>query len=183
MFSPLPLVLLPPALLPPGLREASTVVRTDGFEVFLAAPKGWSIEARPNRYDGLPAVLFRRGEDFRTAKTVMFMNLDRRKFPDLAAFAANRRAEFLKGRPGAVVRSAGKLLAGDGRVALTFDFDDPKIPQSERRAYLTTADGVVTLFLQCATPTARTSQAGELKALVETFRDLHAPHPAPRDGT
>lgn len=177
MVSPLPLLILPAVLGAP-----SSVVRGNGFEIFLAAPKGWAIEARPNRYDGLPAVLFRRGESFRTAKNVMFVNLDRRTDPDLAAFAANRRADFLKSRPGATVRPIGSLLAGDGHTALVFAFDDPRIGQYERRAYLTTADGIVTLFLQCDTAKARGAHAGAFHALIQTFRDLHAPHPRSTGG-
>ena len=177
----LALVALSPGGISPGgisAVESSTVLRTGGFEVFLAAPEGWTIEARPNRYDGLPAVLFRKGEAFRTAKNVIFVNLDRRRLPEIGPFVANRRAEFLKGRPGAAIRPRGKILAGDSRLALVFDFDDAKISQHERRAYLETADGIATLFLQCATPEGRTRHAGAFGALIGTFRDLHAPRPA-----
>ena len=163
--------------LKPALGEASTVVRAEGFEIFIAAPKGWSVETKPSLKLGLPAVVVRRGEDFNTAKNVMFLNLDRREDPDLPAFVANRRASFLKDRPGARVAPVKGLLGGDGSPATVFDFDDPKIPQYERRAYLRTADGIVTLFLQCATPGSRTTHAPRLAELVASFRDLHAPHP------
>ncbi len=172
MLAPLAFLTLLP------LRGApSAVVRAEGFELFLAAPQGWTIETAPSRDDGLPAVVVRRGESFRTARNVMFLNLDRREAPSLPEFIANRRAFFLKDRPAAKVRPAGKALAGDGSPATLLDFDDPKIPQFERRAYLTTADGIVTLFLQCASPQARTVHSPAFKALVESFRDLHAPHP------
>ena len=156
----------------------SAVVRAQGFEVFLAAPRGWTVDARPKRSEGsLPAVLVRPGESFATAKSVMFLNLDRQKDPDLAAFVATRRGEFLKGRARASVRVAGTLVAGDGTNAVLLDLDDPTIPQYERRAYLVAHDGVATLFLQCSGPEARRVDAAALKALVASFRDLHAPHP------
>lgn len=170
-------MLAPLALLLAVAPGESAVVRAEGFEIFLAAPKGWAIDARSKRRAGLPAVLVRSGEAFDTAKNVMFLNLDRRELPDLDAFVANRRAYFLKDRPRAKVRPLGPLTAGDGHTALLFEFDDPSVPQYERRAYLPAQDGVVTLFLQCATPEARAAHAIALKALVETYRDLHAPHP------
>lgn len=170
-------MLAPLALLFTVVSGESAVVRADGFEIFLAAPKGWRIDALSKRGEGLPAVLVRPGEAFDTAKNVMFLNLDRREFPDLAAFVANRRRDFLKGRPRAEVRPVSGLTAGDGHPVLLFDFDDPSIPQYERRAYVLAQDGVATLFLQCATPQGRQAHAAALKALVESYRDLHAPHP------
>ncbi|RYG32556.1 hypothetical protein EON81_20360 [bacterium] len=169
MILPLALVALPPAP-----RESSVVVRAEGFEVSLIAPSGWTAESDPNAYDSLPAVLFRKGEDFRTAKNVMFLNLDARKRPDLTAFVANRRASFLKDRPGATVRPASKMETGDGSSALLFDFEDPKIGQYERRAYIETTSGIATLFLQCATPEARKIHVPAFQTLVKGFRDRHA---------
>lgn len=150
------------------------------------APAGWILDVRSQRNNGLPAVLYRRGESWQTGPAVMYVNTI---VPDSGVADPLRRViradsvRFADAIAGMHVDTAATLRTAGNRAAFTRSFHGDS-GNLELVAYVPSRT-IITLFvLSARTRPAFDAARSSFEALVRSYRfltDRVTVRPAPTD--
>jgi hypothetical protein len=140
----------------------------------LQAPAGWILDVRSQRNNGLPVVLYLRGESWTTGAAVMYVNT---VVPDSGVVDAVPeviRADserFSNVVPGMHVSVAMRLQTADGRAAevRAFHGDSGNV---ELVAYIPARTIIAVVVLSARTRAALASARSAFEALVKSYRFL-----------
>jgi hypothetical protein len=150
------------------------------------APAGWILDVRSQRNNGVPAVLYRRGETWQAGPAVMYVNTI---VPDSGVADPLRRViradsvRFADAIAGMRVDTAATLRTADNRAAFTRSFHGDS-GNLELVAYVPSRP-IITLFvLSARTRPAFDAARSSFEALVRSYRfltDRVTVRPAPTD--
>jgi hypothetical protein len=138
----------------------------------ISAPEGWVLDNEAGVNQGLPCVLYPKGESWANARTVIYGKIAGTKFEDVNAFVAVAVKEMEKthGNPKEKIAS-GKT--SDGRDYFINEYPATKnYSQWERVAYIQLPKAVAYIVLSSRDEASYRKDAAALRELLKTFAYL-----------
>ncbi len=135
----------------------------------IGAPEGWVLDNEAGADQGLPCVLYPKGETWADARTVMYAKIAGTKFEDVNAFVAMAIKEMEKthGKPKEKIAS-GKTH--DGHDYFINEYPATKnYSQWERVAYVQLPHAVAYIVLSSRNEASYRKDAGALEGALKTF--------------
>jgi tetratricopeptide (TPR) repeat protein len=135
----------------------------------IAAPQGWTLDNQSGASQGLPCVLYPKGESWSDARTVMYAKIAGTQFEDVNAFVAMAIKDMEKthGKPKERIAS-GKTL--DGHDYFINEYPATKTyPQWERVAYVQLPHAVAYIVLSSRDHASYQKDSGALQQVLKTF--------------
>jgi len=140
----------------------------------ISAPEGWVLDNESGVEQGLPCVLYPKGESWADARTVMYAKIAGTKFEDVNAFVAFaiKDMEETHGKPREKIAS-GKTM--DGREFFINEYPATKAySQWERVAYVQLPKAVAYIVLSSRDEARYRKDAPALREVLKTFAYLEA---------
>jgi hypothetical protein len=138
----------------------------------ISAPEGWVLDNESGVDQGLPCVLYPKGESWADARTGMYAKIASTQFDDVSAFVAFAIKEMEKthGKPKEKIAS-GKT--GDGRNYFINEYPATKnYSQWERVAYVQLPKAVAYIVLSSRDEASYRKDAPALREILKTFAYL-----------
>ena len=138
----------------------------------ISAPEGWVLDNESGVAQGLPCVLYPKGESWADARTVMYAKIAGTKFEDVNAFVAFAIKDMEKthGRPKEKIAS-GKTM--DGRDFFINEYPATKAySQWERVAYVQLPKAVAYIVLSSRDEASYRKDAPALREVLKMFAYL-----------
>jgi len=135
----------------------------------ISAPEGWVLDNESGAEQGLPCVLYPKGESWADARTVMYAKIASTQFEDLNAFVvmAIKKMKAKHGTPKAKIAS-GKTQ--DGHDYFINEYPATKIySQWERVAYVQLPNAVAYIVLSSRDQANYRKDAPALQEVLKTF--------------
>jgi hypothetical protein len=140
-----------------------------GYAFVLAAPEGWVLDDVSGRKEGLPAVIYKRGDSWSRATTVMYASPVRKsKGETVASIIAADVRRFREGNPGIVVEDGPPAAVTGGRMLPVKVFRGTKAGDSEVVVYADQSSCVVMIVLSGTADGVRDARAS-FAALLQTY--------------
>lgn len=116
----------------------------------ITAPTGWVIDNTAGESDGLPCVLFRKGQTWETAEPLMYAKIASTTHEDAEAFARTAIEEMKKQRGEYEVKrvAAGKTKGGQAYFINHYS-PSKNYPRTERVAYVQMPQAVAYFVFSC----------------------------------
>jgi hypothetical protein len=133
----------------------------------ISAPSGWVLDNESGKEQGLPCVLYPKGESWADAKTVMYAEIAGEEFEDVNAFVAMaiQKMAAKHGRPKEKIAS-GKTK--DGRNYFINEYPATKTySQWERVAYVQLPHAVAYIVLSSRDKKSYQKDSGALEAMLK----------------
>jgi len=136
----------------------------------IAAPDGWIIDNSAGAENGLPCVLFRKGQTWETADPLMYAKIASTSAEDAGAFAKKAIAEMKKERGDYETRrvGSGKTKGGQSYFINEYSPGD-NYPRIERVAYVQMPRAVAYVVYSADSVAALRKHEGALRQLLESF--------------
>ncbi len=138
------------------------------------APEGWVLDNQAGVEQGLPCVLYPKGESWAHARTVMYAKIASTQFEDVSAFvaAAIKDMEKTHGKP---KEKIDKGKTGDGQSFFINEYPATKTySQWERVAYIQLPKAVAYIVLSSRDEASYRKDASALREVLKTFAYLEA---------
>jgi hypothetical protein len=138
----------------------------------ISGPEGWVLDNESGASQGLPCVLYPKGESWADARTVMYAKIAGTKFEDVHAFVASaiKEMERTHGKPRERIAS-GKT--GDGHDYFINEYPATKnYSQWERVAYVQLPKAVAYIVLSSRDEASYRKDAPALREVLKTFAYL-----------
>ncbi len=135
----------------------------------IAAPEGWVLDNESGAQQGLPCVLYPKGESWADARTIMYAKIASTQFEDVNAFVATAIKEMAKthGKPKEKIAS-GKTQ--DGHDYFINEYPATKTySQWERVAYVQLPHAVAYIVLSSRDRASYQKDSGALQEVLKTF--------------
>jgi hypothetical protein len=135
----------------------------------IAAPEGWVLDNESGSKQGLPCVLYPKGESWADARTIMYAKIASTQFEDVNAFVAMAIKEMAKthGKPKEKIAS-GKTH--DGHDYFINEYPATKTySQWERVAYVQLPHAVAYIVLSSRDHASYQKDSGALQETLKTF--------------
>src|ERR1700694_5849941 len=135
----------------------------------IAAPEGWVLDNESGSSQGLPCVLYPKGESWADARTIMYAKIAGTKFEDVNAFVATAIKEMAKthGKPKEKIAS-GKTH--DGHDYIINEYPATKTySQWERVAYVQLPHPAAYIVLSSRDHASYQKDSGALQEVLKTF--------------
>ena len=116
----------------------------------IAAPAGWVIDNTAGEGNGLPCVLFRKGQTWQSAEPLMYAKIASTSHEDAEAFAKTAIEEMKKERGDYAVKrvATGKTKGGQSYFINEYSPNE-KYPRTERVAYVQMPKAVAYIVFSC----------------------------------
>jgi hypothetical protein len=138
----------------------------------IAAPEGWVLDNESGVEQGLPCVLYPKGESWADARTVMYAKIASTQYEDAEKFAAVaiKQMESKHGKPKGRIE---KGKTGDGRAFFINEYRATKTySQWERVAYVQLPKAVAYIVLSSRDEASYRKDAPALRDVLKTFAYL-----------
>ena len=136
----------------------------------IAAPDGWVIDNSAGAGQGLPCVLFRKGQTWQTAEPMMYARIASTSVEDAKSFAKTAIAEMKKERGEYEVTRVGSGKTKGGEEYFINEYSPAEnYPRSERVAYVQLPNAVAYIVYSAETKAALRKHQAALKQLLESF--------------
>ena len=138
----------------------------------IAAPEGWVLDNESRAQQGLPCVLYPKGESWADARTIMYAKIASTQYEDVNAFVATAIKELAKrhGKPKEKIAS-GKTH--DGHDFFINEYPASKTySQWERVAYVQLPHAVAYIVLSSRDKASYQKDSPALEAVLKTFTYL-----------
>ena len=135
----------------------------------IAAPEGWVLDNESGAQQGLPCVLYPKGESWADARTIMYAKIASTQYEDVNAFVATAIKEMAKthGKPKEKIAS-GKTH--DGHDYFINEYPATKTySQWERVAYVQLPHAVAYIVLSSRDHASYQKDSGALQEVLKTF--------------
>jgi hypothetical protein len=135
----------------------------------ISAPEGWVLDNESGSKQGLPCVLYPKGESWADARTIMYAKIASTQFEDVNAFVAMAVKEMAKthGKPKEKIAS-GKTH--DGHDYIINEYPATKTySQWERVAYMQLPHAVAYIVLSSRDRASYQEDSGALQETLKTF--------------
>ena len=144
----------------------------------IKAPDGWVIDNESGTEQGLPCVLFRKGETWETAEPLMYAKIASTEVTDAEAFAKKAIAEMQKERGEfPVKRTASGKTAGGEPYFVNEYAPTEEYTRAERVAYIQMAKAVAYVVFSAETKATLEKHGRALIQVLESFRALNVTPP------
>jgi len=136
----------------------------------IAAPAGWVIDNTAGESNGLPCVLFRKGQTWQNAEPMMYAKIANTSHEDAEAFAKTAIEEMKKQRGDYAVKrvATGKTKGGQSYFINQYSPSE-KYPRLERVAYVQMPKAVAYIVFSCDSEQALRKHQRALTELLETL--------------
>ena len=136
----------------------------------ITAPAGWVIDNTAGESDGLPCVLFRKGQTWQTADPLMYAKIASTTHEDAEAFAKTAIAEMKKERGDYEVKrvASGKTKGGQSYFINHYSPSE-NYPRTERVAYVQMPNAVAYIVFSCDGEQALRKHQRALTDVVESL--------------
>jgi len=135
----------------------------------IAAPRGWVLDNESGAEQGLPCVLYPKGETWANARTVMYAKIASTQFEDAEKFVAMAIKE-MKDRHGLPKKKIDKGKTGDGHDYFINEYPATKTySQWERVAYVQLPKAVAYIVLSSRDEASYRKDAPALREVLKTF--------------
>jgi hypothetical protein len=139
----------------------------------IEAPKGWVIDNSSGAEQGLPCVLFRKGETWQTAEPLMYAKIAGTDATDYEAFAKRAIEEMTKQRGDASPKRIATGKTAGGQSYFVNDYSPTeKYERCERVAYIQMPNAVAYVVFSAENSAGLRKHAGALTELIESFRAM-----------
>ena len=138
----------------------------------IAAPEGWVLDNESGAEQGLPCVLYPKGESWADARTVMYAKIASTQYEDADKFAAVaiKQMESTHGKPKEKIE---KGKTGDGQAFFINEYPATKTySQWERVAYVQLPKAVAYIVLSSRDEASYRKDAPALREVLKTFAYL-----------
>jgi hypothetical protein len=138
----------------------------------IAAPEGWVLDNESGAEQGLPCVLYPKGESWADARTVMYAKIASTQYEDADKFAAVaiKQMESTHGKPKEKIE---KGKTGDGQAFFINEYPATKAySQWERVAYVQLPKAVAYIVLSSRDEASYRKAAPALREVLKTFAYL-----------
>lgn len=141
----------------------------------LSAPKGWVLDNSAGLEQGLPCVLYRKGDTWQNAEPLMYAKVARSDAADSEAFAAEAIKEMKKERGDFAVERLHSGKTKDGSAYFVNEYAPTKeYPRHERVAYIQMPKAVAYIVFSADTKQAVRKNEGALKQVLDSFSSMEA---------
>jgi hypothetical protein len=135
----------------------------------IAAPQGWVLDNQAGADQGLPCVLYPKGESWADARTVMYARIASTQFEDVNAFVAMAIKE-MKTKHGTPKERIASGKTRDGHDYFINEYPATKTySQWERVAYVQLPHAVAYIVLSSRDEASYRKDSGALQELLKTF--------------
>ena len=136
----------------------------------IAAPAGWVIDNAAGQNDGLPCVLFRKGQTWEKADPLMYAKIANTSHEDAEAFAKTAIEEMKKQRGEYAVKrvATGKTKGGESYFINEYSPSE-NYPRPERVAYVQMPKAVAYIVFSCDGEKALRKHQRALTEVVESL--------------
>lgn len=136
----------------------------------IKAPAGWVIDNTAGESNGLPCVLFRKGQTWETAEPLMYAKIASTSHEDAEAFATTAIAEMKKQRGEYEVKrvATGKTKGGQSYFINQYS-PNADYPRTERVAYVQMPKAVAYIVFSCDDAKALSKHQRALTEVVESL--------------
>src|SRR5436190_12119378 len=138
----------------------------------ISAPEGWVLDNESGAEQGLPCVLYPKGESWADARTVMYAKIASTQYEDAEKFvaAAIKDMEKTHGKP---KEKIDKGKTGDGQSFFINEYPATKTySQWERVAYIQLPKAVAYIVLSSRDEASYRKDSGALQEVLKTFAYL-----------
>ena len=135
----------------------------------IAAPEGWVLDNESGMEQGLPCVLYPKGESWADARTVMYAKIAGTEYEDAVKFAevAIKQMESRHGKP---KEKIDKGMTGNGQPFFTNEYPATKTySQWERVAYVQLPKAVAYIVLSSRDEASYRKDGHALREVLKTF--------------
>lgn len=141
----------------------------------IKAPEGWVIDNEAGLENGLPCVLFRKGETWETADPLMYTKIAGTDATDYEAFAKKAIAEMEKERGAFPVKRIASGKTADGQSYFVNEYSPTEeYPRCERVAYIQMPRAVAYVVFSAEKRATLEKHEQALTRLLESFRAMDA---------
>jgi len=165
------------ALLLPAIADQvpSAIVYGPKGAFNITAPAGWVIDNTAGESNGLPCVLFRKGQTWRTAEPLMYAKIASTTYEDAEAFAKIAIEEMKKQRGDYDVKrvASGKTKGGQSYFINEYSPSE-NYPRTERVAYVQMPKAVAYVVFSCDGEKAVRKHGRALSDVVESLIAMEA---------
>ncbi|MEP6778084.1 MAG: hypothetical protein ABI944_06485 [Chthoniobacterales bacterium] len=139
----------------------------------IAAPEGWVIDNTAGADDGLPCVLYRKGDTWKNADPLMYAKIASTSYEDAEAFAKKAIGEMKKERGDYETKrvESGKTKTGQSYFINEYSPNE-KYPRVERVGYVQLPAAVAYIVYSGDSEAAFRTHQPALKQLLESFSYL-----------
>ena len=136
----------------------------------ITAPAGWVIDNTAGESNGLPCVLFRKGQTWQNAEPMMYAKVANTSHEDAEAFATTAIEEMKKERGEYEVKrvATGKTKGGETYFINQYSPSE-KYPRIERVAYVQMPKAIAYIVFSCADEKALHKHQRALTEVVESL--------------
>lgn len=139
----------------------------------IAAPQGWVIDNGAGAQQGLPCVLYRKGESWDTGDPVMYAKIAGTSVEDAETFVKDAIDDMKKHRGEVKVKRVETGKTKDGRVWFINEYSpNEKYPRSERVAYVQLPKAVAYIVYTSEDEAVFRKHQDALKQLLASFSYL-----------
>ncbi len=144
----------------------------------IAAPEGWVIDNSAGAENGLPCVLYRKGQSWENADPLMYAKIASTSIEDAEAFAKTAIAEMKKERGEYKTRRVDSGKTKDGCAWFINEYSPNKAySRTERVAYIQQPKAVAFVVYSGDTEASFRKHQRALKQLLEAFTSLDVKQP------
>lgn len=147
----------------------SGIVYSDAGAFSIDAPKGWVLDTKSGKPDGLDAVFYPSGGSWRASKAVMYARSVPKKGKTLDQYVVQEIKEFSKQAPGIEARDVKAKDASGKPLRMVF-FTVPKPEAHETVAYIDSPKMVALLVLTSRDKKSYEAVGAAFKELVSSYR-------------
>lgn len=141
----------------------------------IKAPEGWVIDNRSGAGQGLPCVIFRKGETWQTAEPLMYAKIAGTDITDYEAFATDAIREMSKERGNMAPKKIATGKTAGGEPYFVNEYSPTKIyPRYERVAYIQMSKAVAYVVFSAESKAAAKKHGGALTEVLDSFRAMEA---------
>ena len=138
----------------------------------IAAPEGWVLDNESGQEQGLPCVLYRKGDSWADARTVMYARIASTKYEDVNAFVTDAIKE-MKAKHGTPKEKIASGKTDDGHDFFINEYPASKTySQWERVAYVQLPHAVAYIVLSSRDKASYQKDSPALEAVLKTFTYL-----------
>jgi len=143
----------------------------------IAAPEGWWIDNGAGAKNGLPCVLYRKGDTWENADPLMYTKVASTIYEDAEAFAKTAIEEMKKDRGDYRAKRVESGKTKDGRAWFVNEYSpSDNYPRIERAAYIQLPKAVAYVVYSADREATFRKHQAALKQLLESFTYLNVKH-------
>ena len=139
----------------------------------IAAPDGWVIDNSAGADNGLPCVLYRKGQTWDTADPLMYAKIATTSAEDAEAFAKQAISEMKKQRGEYATKRVASGKTKGGQTYFINEYSpNEEYPRSERVAYVQMPKAVAFIVFSADSVAALRKHSAALQQLLDSFTAL-----------